>query len=76
MRTLIIALALAGAPLTLSAQEGGQQGRVPERAARQAAEIQSRQPAKGANPAVRATREGGALSGVRKPPKARPARTR
>lgn len=75
MRTLLIAIALAAAPLTLSAQEGGQQGRVPERAVRAAAEIQARQPDKSAQPAMRAARDGAIPNGLRKPAKARPAPT-
>jgi hypothetical protein len=71
MRTLLIALALACAPVTLSAQQG--QSRVPERAAREAAEIQARQPAKSTQPAIRAGGNAPALNGVRKPQKTRPA---
>ncbi|HEX8212205.1 MAG TPA: hypothetical protein VF584_18655 [Longimicrobium sp.] len=71
MRTLLIALALACAPLSLSAQQG--QSRVPERAAREAAEIQARLPAKGTQPAMRAGRDAPILDVARKPQKARPA---
>lgn len=71
MRTLLIALALACAPLTVYAQQG--QSRVPERAAREAAEIQARHPAKSTQPAMRAARGAPTLNGVRTQQKARPA---
>lgn len=71
MRTLMIALALACAPAALSAQQGGQQTRVPAGAAREVAELKARQPAKSPQPALRAGRDAVIVAEVRKQ-KARP----